>query len=108
MKLLDKIKNQLDFTNYYSIKRTVGILESEFAISVKNGNAQHAREIFKITKDIYDDLTSSYRESEDYGSTMSFIQKVWAKRLRSFLAFMQKKITDDLGIGSIKDLVNEN
>ena len=98
MKLFDRLNRNIDYNNSYTIKRPVGILENEFNLAVKENNKYYAIEVLDTAKKIYEELSSSYRESADYGETMSYMQKVWAQRLRNFIGYLAKRIKDDFGV----------
>ena len=95
MKLFDRLDRNIDYNNSYSIRKTIIILEDEFNLAVKKNDVYYAREVLGVAKEIYDKLSSTYRESEDYGETMSYMQKLWAKRLRQFIGYLIKRLKDD-------------
>ena len=92
MKLFERLNRNIDYNNHYTLKKAVVIMETEFNIAVKKKNIMYGREISDAAKKIYQNLSSMYRESEDYGNTMSYMQKVWAKRLRGFIAYLEKQL----------------
>ena len=98
MKLFEKLDRNIDYNNSYSIRRPIAILDGEFKLAEKNNDSNYAREILETAKKILDKLSGTYRESEDYGETMSYMQKVWANRLRQFIGYMAKRLNDNLGI----------
>ena len=97
MKLFDRIDSKIDYNNHFTIRKAVGIMEAEFNLAVRRKDVMYAREILDTVKKIYQKLSSTYRESSDYGETMSYIQKVWAKRLRDFTAYLIKRLKNDFG-----------
>jgi len=108
MKLFDRLDRNIDFNNYYTIKKAIGIMENEFNLAVRNNDKLRAEEVLHTAKKIYEKLASTYRESSDYGETMSYIQKVWAKRLRFFINYLEKEINKKPVNQRIVDLVNAN
>lgn len=98
MKLFDKLDRNIDYNNSYSIRRQIAILDGEFKLAEKNNDALYAREILDTVKKIYNKLSETYRESEDYGETMSYMQKLWASRLRQFIGYITKRLKDNFGI----------
>jgi len=101
MKLFDKLDRNIDYNNSYSIRRPIVILENEFKLAEKNNDEQYAREIIDTAKKIYEKLSETYRESEDYGETMSYMQKLWSKRLKEFIGYLSKKIKDNFGTQNV-------
>jgi hypothetical protein len=97
MKLFDKLDRNIDYNNSYSIRRPIAILDGEFKLAEKNSDERYAREILDTAKKIYDKLSETYRESEDYGETMSYMQKTWASRLRQFIGYLAKRLKDNFG-----------
>lgn len=97
MKLFDRLDRNIDYNNSYNIKRSLGILENEFDLAVKNKDLHYAREVLDTVKQIYDKFSATYRESEDYGETMSFMQRTWASRMRQFIGYLTKRINDGFG-----------
>jgi uncharacterized protein YfbU (UPF0304 family) len=98
MNLFDRLNRNIDYNNSHSIRRPVGILEHEFELAVKENNKHYAIEVMDTARKIYDELSSTYRESADYGETMSYMQKVWAQRLRNFIGYLAKRLKNDFGI----------
>jgi len=97
MKLFERLDRNIDYENSYSIRRPIAILENEFNLAVKKNDEHYARDVLDTAKKIYDKLSTAYRESEDYGETMSYMQKLWAKRLRQFIGHLIKRLKDDFG-----------
>jgi hypothetical protein len=97
MKLFDKLDRNIDYNNSYSIRRSMSILDDEFKLAEKNCDEKYAREILDTVKKIYEKLSGMYRESEDYGETMSYMQKLWSGRLREFIGYLSKKLKDNFG-----------
>jgi hypothetical protein len=98
MNLFDRLSRNVDYNNSYSIRRAISILENEFGLAIKNNDSNYAKEVLDTVKKINEDLSSTYRESGDYGETMSYTQKVWARRLRNFIGYLVKRLKDDFGI----------
>ena len=97
MKLFDRLNNRIDYNNHYTIKKAVGIMESEFNKALRNKDVAAGREILDSAKRIYENLSSSYTESQDYGETMSHLQKIWAKRLRGFIDSLTRQLRNNFG-----------
>jgi hypothetical protein len=100
MNLFLKLDSILDYNNTYTIKKVVSILNSSFDSAIESGNLQQVNDVVRYTRKIYDKLSLTYRESEDYGETMSYSQKMWANRLRNFLAHMIKTTRSNFGIAN--------
>lgn len=88
----------LDFNNTFSIKRVMTVVNNEFDAALNNKDYRKINETISYVRKVYDKLELTYRESEDYGSTMSFNQKVWAKKLRNFISYMTIKSKKTFGI----------
>ena len=95
MKLFDRLDRNIDYNNSYSIRKSLRILENEFNLASKNKNIYHARDVLKTTEKIYDKFSAMYRESADYGETMSYMQKVWANRMRQFIGYLSERLKND-------------
>lgn len=97
-KLFDKINNYIDYNNHYSLKKALTTLEREFNIAISNKNLVHARVTIDAVRKIHDKLSSTYRESEDWGETMSYSQKFMAQKMRNFIAYLTQKLKAEFGI----------
>ena len=82
MKLFDKLNRNIDYNNFYTIKRAISILEDEFMLAEKNKNILLAREVLNTAEKIY----QSYKDGKDY----SYMQKLWSGRLRQFIDHLNK------------------
>lgn len=98
MKLFEKLDRNIDYNNSYSIRRPIAILYDEFRLAEKNNDSNYARDIMEAAKKILDKLSGTYKESEDYSETMSYMQKIWAGRIRQFIGFLAKRLKDNFGI----------
>lgn len=92
MDLFRKIKLYVDYNNTYSINKTLNTLRSEFDIAVLRKNFGRAKEIVIATKQLYEDFSKTYRESEDYGETMSYLQKRTANNMRNIIAYLLQQL----------------
>jgi hypothetical protein len=79
------------------MKKALTTLNKEFEIAVSRKNHTYAKEVVNTTKKLYDDFSSAYRESSDYGETMSFIQKSFAIKMRSFISYLIKRMKTKFG-----------
>lgn len=95
--LFDKIMMYVDYNNSYTMKKAMSTLNREFELAVSRKNQRYAEEVIITIKRIYDDFTSSYHESEDYKNTMSFSQKLFAKKMRAFLSYLIKNMNSKFG-----------
>lgn len=94
MRLFDKLDRNIDYNNYYTLRRAICILVNEFNLAEKNKNVLYARDILSTLKQIYDKLSGMYRESADYGETMSYMHKKWANVMRNFIADFINRLKD--------------
>ena len=94
MKLFDKLNNRIDYNNSYTLRRAISILEGEFSLAKKNKDKKYANEVLNTTRKIYEQFSESYRESQDYGETMSYMQKLWAGRLRKFISHLENSLNN--------------
>lgn len=92
MDLFSKIKLYADYNNTYSMNKVLTTLRREFDISLLRKNYNTAKEIVSVTNRLYEDFTKTYRESEDYGETMSYLQKRMANKMRDFIAYLYKQL----------------
>lgn len=100
MDLLSKINIYLDYNNHFTINKAMRTLKREFELAKKFSNRPYAQEVVRVTKHIYDVLTSTYVETAGYQETMSWPQKVQARNLRKLILWMERKM------GSVKDLTS--
>jgi flagellin-specific chaperone FliS len=98
MNIFKKLDSMLDFNNTFSVKRVLTIISNEFNSALQNKDYRKTSETIAYVRKIYDRLELTYRESEDYGSTMSFHQKMWAKKLRNFISYMTIRSKKTFGI----------
>lgn len=106
MNLFLKIDSYIDYNNHYSIKKGLETLRQEFEKAVKTKNPEYAREIVITLKKIYDKLYTIYRQSEDYGETMSFSQRMMSIKMQEFLHHLTKRLKKEFKI--VAEVVNEN
>ena len=92
MNLFDKVKSYIDYNNQYTVQKALRTLDIEFERALKTNNARYAKDIIVIVQKLYDEFSSTYRESSDYGETMSYTQKTMAKKMRGFIGYLIKKL----------------
>ncbi len=92
MNLFDKLNSNMDYNNSYNLRRAISILEDEFKRAIKNNDKNYAIEILNTTQKIHDALHLGFRDSEDYGNTMSYSQKVWSNRTRKFIGYLANRL----------------
>jgi hypothetical protein len=76
MDLFSKIKLYVDYNNTYSINKVLSTLHKEFDLCMSRKKYNNAKEIVSVTQRLYEDFSKTYRESEDYGETMSYLQQI--------------------------------
>lgn len=101
-KLFIKLDNYLDYNNHYSLSRALTTIGREFEIAVSQNNIHHARAAIDAARKMYEKLSSTYRESEDYGETMSYSQKLIAQKMRRFIAMMIQRTKTEFGTNEPK------
>ena|SRR3990167_3697697 len=106
MNLFTKIDRYIDYNNHYSIRKGLETMRQEFNKAVKYKNPEYAREVIHTLKKIYDKLTNSYRQSEDYGE-MSFSQRMMSNKMREFIIYLTKRLKKDFGVVE-SEVINEN
>jgi len=88
----------MDYNNHYSLRRALTTLEREFNLALNKQNMNYAKEVINAARLLYDKLERGFRESEDYGETMSYNQKVFAQKMRNFIAYLTKKVRLESGL----------
>lgn len=92
MNLFNKIKLYIDYNNHYTITKTLRTLDIEFNKAIKLNNTLYAKNIINVVKKLYDEFSLFYRESEDYGETMSYAQKIMANKMRGYINYLSRKL----------------
>lgn len=109
-KLYKYLSDRIDFNNYYTIKKSMAFLESEYNSAVKSNNPAHATQVLEATNMLYNDFSDLYRNAEDKSNEMSYTQKVWFKKLNTFIDYLQYRLAKDFNkkynISKIEDLIN--
>ena len=88
MDLFNKIKRQIDYNNHYTVDKALNTLNNEFSVAVKRKNPNYANNIVNVVKKLYDEFSTFYRESEDLSETMSYSQRITAKKMRWLISQM--------------------
>jgi len=105
--LFTKIDYYVDYGNHYSIRRALTTLGREFEIAMSRNNGEHARAAISAVRQMYDKLSLTYRESEDWGETMSYSQKLLAQRMRRFIAYLTNRLKQKSGIKDREQEIEE-
>lgn len=100
MKLFDRIKSQLDYSNSYTIKRALSILDNEFSLAVQNKDEDYAREVIFTTQKLYRDFV-------ELTSEPGFINKIWARKVKSFAAHLISKLKMDFNTPDLEQQLGE-
>ncbi len=98
MDLFTKLEQYIDYNNSYSLKKALTTLNREFDLAISRNDSMQAKTVIDATKKLYDKLSRTYRESEDYSETMSYYQKLIAKQMRNFIAYMLQKLKIEFGV----------
>jgi hypothetical protein len=107
MSLFAKLDYYIDYNNQYSLKKALTTLGREFNLAVSKKNIWHARETIKAVRQVYDKLSQTYRESEDYGETMSYSQKLIAQQMRKFIAYLTHRMKSEFGISDYEQEIEQ-
>lgn len=107
MKLYDKMKFWLDFNNSYTMRKAMSILESEQNLALSRKDFVYARDVFDTAQELLKDFKDSFRDSEDYGSTISYSQRHWIKQMQALLNIMITRMQDTFNLPSVQDMINE-
>lgn len=97
-RLFNKLDCYTDYNNHYSLNKALKILHNEFTLAVKNKNADYGRVVMDATHKLLDKLTGTYRESQDYGETMSYAQKIMTRKIKDFILYLSKTIKTEFGL----------
>lgn len=97
-KLFTKLDSYIDYNNHYSLNRALTTLSKEFDVAASTQNVVHARVVIDAVRKLYDKLSQMYRESEDYGETMSYAQRLMARKIRKFMSILIQKMRADFGV----------
>ena len=92
MNLFDRAKIYIDYNNHYTITKGLRTLDIEFNKAIKTNNMPYAKVIIDVVQKLYEEFSSSYRESEDYGETMSYAQRTMADKMRKYILYLIRKI----------------
>ena len=107
MNYYSKVRRSIDWNNHYTINKALNTLKAEFDKALKANNTAQTKSILVIVQRLYDDLSTSYRESSDYSETMSYAQRTAAKKFRAFIAWMTKAINDKAHIKSREEEIKQ-
>lgn len=105
--MFDKLDIYLDYNNHYSLNKALSTLQREFNIAISRNNQRHVREVIDTLNRMYDKLTSTYRESADYGETMSYSQKLIANKMRWLQSYFAKTLKTKLDIPSYEQEIEQ-
>jgi len=113
MDLFRKIKLYVDYNNTYSINKALTTLRKDFDIAILRKNYGRAAEITHAVQRLYEDFGKTYRESEDYGETMSYLQRRVANNMRNFISYLLGKLKQNCRSNrgyekQITDIINEH
>lgn len=98
--LFTKIDYYIDYGNHYSLKKALTTLGREFNLAVSKNNIGHAMATIDAVRKIYDKLGLTYRESEDFGETMSYSQKLMSQQMRKFIAYLIHRMKSEFGVSN--------
>lgn len=108
MNLFKKIDYYIDYRNHYSIKRGLTTLGREFNLAVSRKNIGYAIEVINTVRKVHDKLGLMYRESEDYGETMSYSQKLMSQQMRKFVSYLIKRMKSEFGVSDYKQEIEQS
>lgn len=96
----------MDYNNHYSINKALNTLQREFSLAISKQNDAHAKEVLNTLNKVYDKLSSTYKESEEAGETMSYSQKMMAKKMRALQSIFITRMKRELHVTTPEDIVN--
>lgn len=89
--MFDRLNLYLDYNNHYLMRKALNTLAKEFTLALKRQDRSHTQEVINTLRKLDDKFHLTYRESEDYGETMSYAQKRIAEQMRKLMSYFQKK-----------------
>lgn len=92
---------RLDYSNSYTIKGALRILEHELSLALKNQDERYAREVIHTAQQLYQDFV-------DMTAEPGFIEKVWIKRMKAFIAHITNKTKSEFNNSSIENQLKES
>jgi len=107
MDLFTKIDIYIDYRNHYSIKKALTTIGREFDLAVSRNNIEHARKTIDVVRKICDKLGLTYRESEDFGETMSYSQKLMAQQMRKFIGYLTHRMKSEFGVSDYEQEIEQ-
>ena len=98
MNLFTRVDRYLDYNSIYTMEKAIRTLLYEFNRAISRKDKPYTNEVINTLRQVYDKLSLIYRESEDYGETMSHHQRQLAKRMRHLISHLhnQAKLTFDV------------
>lgn len=79
MNLLEKVRRNLDYSNPYTVKRAMGILDSEFASALED-NRTAAEDIYHTAQLIYNEMFALDTKG------------LWTRRMREFVSHLETQL----------------
>ena len=104
MNLFTRVDRYLDYNNIYTMEKAIRTLLYEFNRAISRKDKPYTNEVINTLRQVYDKLSLIYRESEDYGETMSHNQRQLAKKMRQLIAHLHKKSKSTFSIVGPQDL----
>jgi len=106
MNMFNKLDMYMDYNNHYSINKALNTLQREFNLAISKQNGAHAKETLYTLNRVYEKLSGAFKESEDLSETMSFSQKIMAKKMRGLQSIFITRMKNELYVTTPEDIVN--